>query len=248
MKLRSPFLLSLIANLFGAIAWCWLQTLRFQRHSVDGRYHPSNPQREQYLYIFWHEGIFGPLCDPGKLKTIVSAHADGEFIASLCKWLGLGAIRGSSTRGGRQAVLQMLKETGQDVNLVITPDGPKGPRRKLQAGPIWIASATGVPLILMGIGFARAWRANSWDKLAIPVPFSGACAYLSQPIHVPPDLDREAIELWQQHLEVELNRITDLAATWAESIRRQGPQAPPPQSGFVLLPAGFSSPAPSKAA
>lgn len=225
MKLRSRWLIRFLAAGIALVAWCWLRTLRLKRFSVDGRHHPADANREQFLYAFWHEGVLGPLCDPGQIKVLISQHADGEWIAQICQWLGLGVIRGSSTRGGCAAIQEMIGASGAQTHLGITPDGPRGPRRQLQPGAVWVASTTGIPVVLLGIGFARAWRASSWDRMAIPVPGSTVCAVLSQPMQIPPDLDRAGLDHWRKLLEDELQRMNALADAWAERIHREGRHA-----------------------
>lgn len=243
MKLRHPLLIRILAAVVAACLWCWLRTLRFRRCGLDGQHHPTDPCEQQVLYTFWHESILGTLCAPGQLKVLISQHADGEIIAQACHWLGLGTVRGSSTRGGRQALQTLLRSVGSAANLAITPDGPRGPRRQLQPGAIWIASATGLPIVLIGIGFGRAWRLKSWDRLGLPAPGSWVTAVLSQPIYVPPSLDHEALEQWRQHLEQELNRMNELADDWAMRLRLQGPGAEPPER--TAAPPASAAPAPA---
>lgn len=239
MKLRNPLLIRILAAIAAAGIWCWIQTLRFRQFGLDGRTHPTNAREKQVLYAFWHDGIFGTLCPPGTcrgLKALISQHADGEFIAQVCQWLGLGVVRGSTTRGGRQAVHVMLREAGGDANLAITPDGPRGPRREMQPGAVWIASSSGLPIVLIGVGYARAWRANSWDRFGLPVPGSRVTAVFSQPIHIPADLDRDGLEQWRSHLERELTRINDVAEAWAARMQSEGSRAPLPEAVFVPPP------------
>ena len=112
MKLRNRFLIRILAAGIAVIVWCWLRTLRSHRYSFDGRHHPADANREQFLYCFWHEGILAPLRDPGKIKVLISQHADGEWIAQVCQWLGVGVIRGSTTRGGCQAIQEMINASG----------------------------------------------------------------------------------------------------------------------------------------
>ncbi|WP_254511148.1 lysophospholipid acyltransferase family protein [Anatilimnocola floriformis] len=229
MKLRNRWLIKFLSAGVAALVWCWLRTMRFSRFSVDGRHHPSNPASEQYLYALWHEAHLGPLCDPGQCKVLISQHADGEWIAQVCQWLGLGVIRGSTTRGGCQAVHSMIQECGSNNNIVVTPDGPRGPRRQMQSGAVWVSSTTGIPVVLLGIGYSRAWRANSWDRFAVPVPGSHICAVASAPVCIPPDLDRAGLEHWRLHLEAELERVSGLAEEWAARVRVQGRNAAPPE-------------------
>lgn len=213
--------------------------MRFRQFGVDGRTHPTDAREQQVLYAFWHDGIFGTLCPPGTcrgLKALISQHADGEWIAQVCQWLGLGVVRGSTTRGGRQAVLSMLRSVGGEANLAITPDGPRGPRREMQPGAVWIASSSGLPIVLIGVGYARAWRANSWDRFGIPVPGSRVTAVFSQPIQVPADLDRDGLEQWRAHLERELTHLNDVAEDWAVRLHNEGSRAALPAAVLVPLP------------
>ncbi|MFN0016992.1 MAG: lysophospholipid acyltransferase family protein [Pirellulaceae bacterium] len=218
MKLRSPLLIRLVAAVAAFVIWCWVSTLRTRITSLDGRQHPVDPGQSQYLYAFWHEGLLAPLTTRVKIAMLISQHADGEMIAQICRWLGFGVVRGSTTRGGC-AALQNLLRAGQSntTHLGITPDGPRGPRRILQMGTVWVASATGLPIVLLGIGFARAWRARSWDRFAIPVPGSTAYGILSEPIHVPPDLDRAGLERWRLYVEQRLLQVTELAEAKAQN-------------------------------
>jgi lysophospholipid acyltransferase (LPLAT)-like uncharacterized protein len=212
MKLRSPFLIRCVAAVAAFVIWCWISTFRIRISSLDGREHPVDPSQSQFLYAFWHEGLLAPLTTRIKVRMLISQHADGEMIAQICQWLGFGVVRGSTTRGGC-AALQNLSRAGQSnaTHLGITPDGPKGPRRKLQMGVVWVASITGIPVVVTGIGFASAWRARSWDRFAIPVPGSTIHGVLSEPIHVPPDLDRPGLEFWRHYLEERLLHVTALA-------------------------------------
>ena len=212
MKLRSPLLIRCVAAVAALFIWCWIRTFRIRVTSLDGRQHPADPAQQQYLYDFWHEGLLAPLTTRIKIRMLISQHADGEMIAQICQWLGFGVVRGSTTRGGCAALQNMMRASQSEAtHLGITPDGPKGPRRTLQMGTVWVASTTGLPVVLLGIGFSRARRAKSWDRFALPVPGSMIYGVLSEPIHVPPDLDRPGLERWRQYLEERLLHVTALA-------------------------------------
>jgi lysophospholipid acyltransferase (LPLAT)-like uncharacterized protein len=241
MKIRNRLLIRFLAAIAAAVLWCWLRTLRRWQFGSDGLSHPIDPTEKQFLYLFWHESIFGTLYEPGKLKVLISQHADGEWIARVCNWLGLDVVRGSTTRGGRRAVQALMRSVGNTANLAITPDGPRGPRRKMQPGAVWIASTTGIPIVLAGIGYSRAWRMNSWDQFGLPVPGSGITQVCSQPIYVPADLDRDGLERWREHLERELTGLNEVAEAWAVRIRQHGARATPPETTFVPLPKPGSS-------
>jgi lysophospholipid acyltransferase (LPLAT)-like uncharacterized protein len=106
------------------------------------------------------------------IKVLISTHADGQLIAEACQRLGFALARGSSTRGGVEAVRDMLR--ANDTHLAVTPDGPRGPRRRVQAGVVYLAARTGLPIVPVGFAARRPWRAKSWDRFAVPRPFSRA--------------------------------------------------------------------------
>ena len=104
------------------------------------------------------------------------------------------------------------------LNLAITPDGPRGPRRTLAMGPAYLSSRLGLPVIPLGFGYDRPWRVErAWDKCAIPRPFSRARSVAGPAIQVPPKLDRNALESWRSEIELTLEFVTSQAEQWAES-------------------------------
>jgi hypothetical protein len=127
-------------------------------------------------------------------------------------------VAGSSTRGGVRAVKQML-QLGRHSHLAITPDGPRGPRRQLQPGLVYLASRTGLGVVPIGVGLDRPWRLRSWDRFAIPRPWSRGTAVIGAPLRVPPDLSAAQLEPYRQSIEAELQRVSALAEEWAETGR-----------------------------
>ena len=123
-------------------------------------------------------------------------------------------------------------------SLILTPDGPRGPRRHLAEGAIYLASRLQMPIVCMGFGFDRPWRQKSWDRFAIPKPFSRARAVISPFIDIPSDLAKSEIrnpksehmtsefETWRQRVEEVLNQVTEEAEAWAESGRRKTGEMP----------------------
>jgi len=101
------------------------------------------------------------------------------------------------------------------MNLTITPDGPRGPRRRLAQGSVYLASKLGLPLVCLGMGYDQPWRMRSWDHFALPRPFSRARAVVSPAISIPADLDRDGLEHYRQRTETLLTRLTDEAEAWA---------------------------------
>ena len=103
---------------------------------------------------------------------LLSRHQDAEWLSHAARFMGFGTIRGSTGRGG-VAALRALVRTGETMNLAITPDGPRGPRRHLAAGCIYASSRLHIPLIPIGLGYDRPWRSRrAWDQFAVPRPYS----------------------------------------------------------------------------
>jgi len=127
------------------------------------------------------------------VEALVSEHRDGELITQIARCMGGDTIRGSSTRGGERALRAML-EKADHTRMAITPDGPRGPRRQMPLGPIYLASRAAMQIVPVGICPRSAWRAKSWDKMAIPKPFMPVYVQVGAPIHVPADLPRSDME------------------------------------------------------
>jgi hypothetical protein len=118
---------------------------------------------------------------------------------------------------------------GQGGNHIgVTPDGPRGPRRQVQAGVVYLASWTGLCIIPVGVGYRNPWRLRSWDCFAVPRPGSDATVIAAEPIFVPPNLDREAVEQYRLRLEQALADVSADAEHWANRTRGQAPRADVP--------------------
>jgi hypothetical protein len=197
----------------------WMSTLdykaAFYDPTVDPVYHRNQGQK---IYIFWHENILFPLYLRGhcNLAMLLSRHHDADILTEVANHLGFEFVRGSTYGGGMAALRELLRKSGH-MNLTITPDGPRGPRRVLAHGPVYLSSKLGLPLVAMGFGYDRPWRVNSWDRFAIPKPFSRARTVVSPPIVIPPALDREGVEHYRLKVERLLNRLTVEAEAWAEA-------------------------------
>ena len=170
------------------------------------------------IYVFWHENILFPIYLRGhcNLAMLLSQHRDADILARAAYHLGFNCVRGSTYRGATTAIRTMLRK-GKHMHLTITPDGPRGPRRVLAQGPVYLASRLKMPLVLMGFGYDRPWRLNSWDRFAIPRPYSRARAVVSREIHVPAKLDRSGLEEYRVQVESLLNRLTTSAEEWANA-------------------------------
>jgi lysophospholipid acyltransferase (LPLAT)-like uncharacterized protein len=228
MKRRNRWIVPYITAAIALVIRLWMSTMRVRIVSADGRQHPIDPKNGRYIYAFWHEGLLAPLATQPKIRVLISQHTDGEVIAQICQRLGIGVIRGSTARGGCQALLGMIRDQDETTHLGITPDGPRGPRRELKPGVVMIASQSGLAIVPAGIGFVRAWRFKSWDRFALPCPGSIMVGVVGEPISVPRDLDRGALRQWVQLVESQMLELTRLAEDWALRIRRHGRAAAPP--------------------
>jgi lysophospholipid acyltransferase (LPLAT)-like uncharacterized protein len=229
MQLRHPLAIRLVAALAALVVRIWMGTTRVRIVTADGLPHPVDPATTRFIYAFWHEALLGPIAVRPQARVLISQHRDGELIAQVCQRLGLGTIRGSTARGGSQALLEMIRGSQTDEHLAITPDGTRGPRRELKPGVVMVASQTGMAIVPVGVGFTRAWRASSWDRFAVPLPFSTLVGVIGAPIHVPQDLDRPAMQQFRQLVEQQMLAATAAAEDWAGRLRARGRRAPPPE-------------------
>lgn len=204
-------------------------------HTLDYRvaYHdesvdPVNAEWSgQKIYVFWHEYILFPLYLRGhcNLAMLLSRHRDADLLTQVARRLGFEFVRGSTTRGGASALREMLDRSSR-MNLTITPDGPRGPRRRLAPGPLYLASKSGLPIVAMGFGYDRPWRLRSWDRFAIPRPYSRARACVSPELPIPPNLSRSGLEHYRQIVEDWMNQLTQRAEDWAASGNRMRNEQP----------------------
>jgi lysophospholipid acyltransferase (LPLAT)-like uncharacterized protein len=222
MKLRHPWLLRLFGLVGATVIRAWMNTVRYRAHVLDGTIHPADPRGQRFIYAFWHESVLIPTVFKTRVRVLISQHADGELIAQVCRHLRLGTVRGSTTRGAVPALMAM-KRASRDSHLAVTPDGPKGPRRRVQMGLIFLASMTGLPVVPVGVGFGRAWRARSWDRFAVPWPWSTVYGVAPAPIVVPPKLDRAGLEHHRRLVEDRFLAVTAAAERWANAGTRRPP-------------------------
>lgn len=225
MRIHLPGLMKVGAFACSQAVRGWMRTLDYRAAFYD---ETVDPVRRDFqgpkIFIFWHEYILFPLylrghCD---LAMLLSRHRDAEVLSHVAHHMGFSCIRGSTARGGATAVREMFRAC-ENLNLAITPDGPRGPRRTLAQGPIYLASKLGLPIVAMGLAYDRPWRLNSWDRFAIPRLGSRARAIVSPQLEIPPDLDRAGVEYYRQRVEGTLNCLSEEAEAWAMSgTRREG--------------------------
>jgi lysophospholipid acyltransferase (LPLAT)-like uncharacterized protein len=141
-------------------------------------------------------------------RVLASRSRDGELVARWVDRFGLSVVRGSSSRGGAEALraLAAAVRAGQDVAVV--PDGPRGPREQLQAGLVVLAAVTGAPVVPLGFAACPARRLASWDRFLVPWPFARAAVVFGKPATVPRGADRETA---RTDLERALREVTETA-------------------------------------
>ncbi len=228
MNPTSPFAIGAWSLVSTAAIRQWMGTLDYQVAFGDPEVDPVHPRyRGAKIYVFWHENILMPLFLRGhsNISMLLSRHADANILDRVARMMGFGVVRGSTFRGGSTA-LRELAERAAIGNLTITPDGPRGPRRRLAPGCIFLASTLGIPIVAMGMGYDRPWRAGTWDRFAIPRPFTRARGVVSRAIHVPAGLDRDGIERHQAGVETLLSHLSDEAEAWATAGGRRPGQQP----------------------
>lgn len=136
---------------------------------------------------------------------MISASRDGEYISNIVKLFGVKTVRGSSSRKGAGALRGAMVALEEGTNLIMTPDGPRGPRYKLSKGPIVLASKTGIPIIPLGINYSSYWEFKSWDLFRVPKPWARIDMIIGDPVNIPPELSDEEMEEWRRQIEQRLN-------------------------------------------
>jgi lysophospholipid acyltransferase (LPLAT)-like uncharacterized protein len=160
----------------------------------------------QPIMAFWHGRIL-PATYYFRRRGIVvitSENFDGEWIAGIIERFGYGTARGSTSKGGRRALLQLRRDLGAGRPAAFTIDGPRGPARVAQPGAIWLSKSTGHPVIPFHIEADRYWTLNSWDRTQIPKPYATVSIAIGEPFHVSPDVDQAGIEAARKELEARL--------------------------------------------
>jgi hypothetical protein len=168
---------------------------------------------EQVILTFWHGRIllmpFPYRTYRGQKACIMnSMHRDGEIITRVIQRFGVKAVRGSSTRGWMGGLKGMLEAYRQGYDLLVVPDGPRGPRYHVKPGVLQLARATGASVFPVSYGAAWKTTVRSWDRLLIPFPLSRVTYVIGRPIRVPADASPELIEEKRKELEDTLLTIT----------------------------------------
>ncbi len=186
---------------------------RSLRLKVEGRdrYLSMRKAGKGCILAFWHESFFIlPEIHRGEnVHVMVSRHADGEMIHRVLVRFGNATARGSSTAGGKEAFMDLIDRAEDGFCLAMTPDGPRGPRRKLKPGTIALARRTGLPIVLMANSAKREIVVRSWDRFRMPLPFTRARVVYSDPIPIPAEMTPEEFEEMRASVERRLTELTE---------------------------------------
>jgi len=207
MKISHPIAIKTVSLLGSWVLKLWLRTQDYWFCFEDPQSDPHRTRRRN-IYLFWHEVMLFPLathCGPD-FSILVSRHRDGELINQVMRMFQGKTVRGSTSRGAVSGLLGMMRNQ-PSRHLGITPDGPRGPRRVVQDGAVYLASRTGMPLVPVGCAFDGCRRAGSWDKMALPRPFRRAVGVVGSGVIVPDDIDRDGIEDYRGRMQDEMDRV-----------------------------------------
>lgn len=221
MKIQHPALVRAVG-----VSGAWLirrlvGTSQFHFRYADPSVNPSEARLSgrRFIYAFFHEVMLFPAFYWAwpEMQILISDHRDGELITQVVRRLGFGVVRGSTTRGGARALRDMMARVDRG-HLCVTPDGPRGPRRHVHQGLVYLSSRTGLPIVGAGMAFQRPWRARSWDRFAVPRPFDHAACVVPEPLVVPPDAGRDELEACRLEIERRMNQATLEAERWVERL------------------------------
>jgi hypothetical protein len=165
------------------------------------------------IFPFWHRCVLPAtwIYRHQHPAVMTSRSRDGEFIARVIQRFGFVPVRGSSSRGGQRALLEMNRLLAEGHAVAFTIDGPRGPRYVAKKGPVLLARMSGAAITAFYVAVERAWVLNTWDGLVIPKPFSRIYVRFARKIFVPPDADDAAMEQYHAEMQAALDRITSFA-------------------------------------
>jgi hypothetical protein len=217
--LKKRLLIRAAALLFYVLINLIGRTARFE---VEGwEHHEAITARGQLpIYNFWHERIFLTTYwwRQRRIVVMTSQSFDGEYIARFIQRFGYGAARGSSTRGGVGAVVEMARLMRQGCPTAFTIDGPKGPPRVAKMGSVLLAKKTGQPVLPVTMALNRYWTVQSWDAFQIPKPFTRAKIFVAPPIYVPANADESLLEDRRNELQRALDELDRRTDEWRAAI------------------------------
>lgn len=188
---------SWLAGILAFIAKSFSLTFRVSFDDPEGWTKTGEPCPA--VIAIWHNRILFPAClipreIRKRLTVLISASRDGEYVSAFIKFFGLNVVRGSSSRGGAQALVELIRETRNGHSVILTLDGPRGPKYTIHPGAVAISQKTGVPILPLVLNSKSYWQLKSWDRMQIPKPFTKLIFRVGKPIHIPADMPIDEAE------------------------------------------------------
>lgn len=199
---------SIVAPILGAMIVRMLaHTVRIRREeaTASALWRAGTPA----IYAVWHGRILllPYLYGWRRARVLASRSRDGELLTRFVAHFGLESVRGSSSQGGAEAIRLLARSLGEGRDVVVVPDGPRGPRETVKSGIVTLARLSGAPVVPMALGASAEWRLRSWDEFRIPRPFARCVLRFGDPILVPGDADRAAQEAVREEIEAALRTL-----------------------------------------
>lgn len=228
MRLSCPILVTLTGRFVALVLWLLFCSLR-----LEVRVAAASPYRavgdKKFFFSVWHDSAVIAAFGGRHSRTIAltSRHRDGAFVASIVRAIGLGVVRGSTGKTG-SAAARALIVAAQDHDIVITPDGPRGPRRQVSSGIVYLASRTGNAIIPTAFACERCWEfRGSWTNLTIPTLFSRVVLLAGEPLSVPGILADSELETYRKMLQDRMDALQLAAETVHQDLRLDRTQPVP---------------------
>ena len=183
----------------------------FRVEIIDPNQICENPRG--VIGLVWHNRLlFLPTAFPARLRkhtfAMVSASRDGQYLSDFLKHFSIRTLRGSSSRKGANALLGAINAIDNKCNVIITPDGPRGPKYRIKKGAVMMASKTSAPLVPVTINSSKCWQLKSWDNFQIPKPGAKLTLIIGDPINVPQNINDSTLEDLRIKVEQALLAIT----------------------------------------
>lgn len=198
---------------YAAVVLC--KSLRVRTKNFDNL--KSLLNTKNLVVAFWHGTMIIPwfYFRKFRMSALVSASKDGELLFRVLKKWNYNVQRGSSSKGGKDAIEKLISLASENYSIAITPDGPGGPVFEMKPGAVIAAKKSNIPLALIGIGIENKWKLKSWDSFEIPKFFSRVNIICSEPLVIDPDMTYE--ETSEKILECEkmLNQLQTEASVFA---------------------------------
>lgn len=199
---------------FAVAMWLVFRTLRLQIITAAPESNPyTSDNHERFLYSVWHDSAVIPTFAGKHQRTtaLTSQHSDGSFVAEVLKLNRIASIRGSTSRISTVALRKLIAQA-ESNHVVITPDGPRGPNRRMSIGIAFIAAKTGKAIVPTAYACSRCWKwKGSWSDLIIPKPFAKVVLLAGAPIHVAADLTTLQLRNQTERIQVAMDDLHEAA-------------------------------------